>query len=366
MSAPDKKILILYATAGAGHKMAAEALFRAAKKDGLNVEIADIVPFMPSFFGRLYSDGYIFLIKYLPGLWGFLYFLSDEPFFRWLNVHFSRFANRLTCERLTTFLLDKKPDTIISTHFLASEIAAYAKIGRGLKTKLITVVTDFGVHNFWISPGTDIYCCTAESTKDILMEKGVPKQEIVVTGVPLDEKFLSTGERDAIAGELGLKKDMFTVLVMTGGIGAGPIEEIVELLKDDVQLLVICGNNAGLYNKLTSKRYPNVKVFGFIDYVQKLMKASEVIVTKAGGLSVTESLCMGLPMVFFFLIPGQETINARSIEAQQAGFIAESPPNIKEVILGLKNNPAKLSALKNNALALAKHDSTSRIIALAD
>lgn len=359
-----KKILILYASAGSGHKKAAEAIFDAAKRCGIDAEISDIVSFMPFFFGKLYSDGYIFLIKYFPGLWGLLYFLSDKPCFSWLNLHFRKFANRIFSARLIAFLLEKKPDAVVSTQFLASEITAYAKLKLGLETKLITVVTDFGVHNFWINKGTDVYCCTAESTKDILMEKGVPEHDIRVTGVPLNEKFLSAGDDDGIISEFGLKKDMFTVLIMTGGIGAGPIEEIVELLKNEVQLLVICGNNASLFGKLSAKNYPNVKIFGFIDYVQKLMKISKVIITKAGGLSVTESLCMGLPMVFFFLIPGQESINAKTIEAQRAGFIATGALNIKDIILNLKNDPVLLTTVKNNALSLAKPDSTSSILSL--
>ncbi|MBI5873597.1 MAG: glycosyltransferase [Candidatus Omnitrophica bacterium] len=363
---PEKNILILYATAGAGHRKAAEAILRAAKNNNLEAETADVVAFMPAIFAKIYSDGYIFLIKYLGGLWGFLYFLSDTRFFSLINVHLRKFADRFACRKLITYLLKKQPDVIISTHFLTSEAAAYAKLKYGLKSRLITVITDFGVHNFWICPGTDIYCCASDATRDILIAKGIAPENIRITGIPLDGKFLNAGEKETLLGEFGLNKDRFTALIMTGGIGAGPIEEIVELLKDDVQLLVICGFNKDLYNRLSSKKYPNVRVFGFIDYVQKLMKASQVIVTKAGGLSVSESLATGLPMIFFFLIPGQETLNARTIESQQAGFIARDPKDIKDIILGLKNDPAALTALKNKGLSLAKPNSAQDIIALAN
>ncbi len=361
-----KKILILYATAGSGHKKAAEAIERASKRLGLKPELADIVSFMPRMIAKLYSDGYIFTIKNLPLFWGILYFLSDTPVLAFINVGLRRFLDRLSCFNLTNYLLEKKPDVVISTQFLASEIVSYAKLKHGLKTKLITVITDFGVHNFWISPETDIYCCASEYTKNILLKKGVPVEKIRVTGIPLDEKFLNVGDKKSVAGELDLKEGMFTVLIMTGGIGAGPIEKIVELLKDDAQLLVICGHNKRLYQQLSSKKYPNVRAFEFIDYVEKLMRVSDMIVTKAGGLSVCESMNMGLPAVFFFLIPGQETLNASAVSSQHAGFIAKNPNHIKEIVTGLKNNPASLSALKETAFSIAKPNSSEHIASLVN
>ena len=359
-----KKILILYASAGSGHKKAAEAIFHALPKEGTEVQLLDIVDFMPALAKKLYRDGYLFLMARLPWLWGISYFLSDTPYLSVLNVHFRKFVNARACRRLILFLKEANPDMVISAQFLASEIVSYTKEKFGLKAKLINVVTDFGVHNFWIVQQTDIYCCASEVTKEILRSKGVPEEKIKVCGIPLDKKFTENYSKIALQSELNLKKDMFTVLIATGGIGGGPIEKIVDLLKDEAQLLVVCGTNKKLYQKLTEKNYPHVHPFGFVDYMQKLMHVSDVIVTKAGGLTVTECLAVGLPMIFFFLIPGQELNNAKVIEREGAGLIAASPQEVKDFVIQWKNVPQDREVFKSRTQSLARPNSCQDIISL--
>ena len=362
----NKKVLILYATAGVGHKKAAEALLNAAKNKPYEVQSLDVVDFMPPLTRKLYSDGYLFLISKFVWLWGFLYFVSDTPWLSIFNVHMRRWIDTLTCRRLIRFIKNEKPDVVISVHFLASEIVSYAKQKFGLKTRLITVVTDFGVHNFWINPNTDLYCCASQATLQDLVDKGISPERIKITGIPVDEKFTKPIDKNLIRAEFGIDENKFTVLVITGGIGVGPIEEIVDLLKDQAQILVVCGHNKNLQEKLAGKKYPGVRIFGFINYVEKLMSVSQLIVTKAGGLTVTESLTSGLPMVFFFLIPGQELINAKTISGEGAGLIARSPEDIREIILKFKNNPVLLAAYKDKVFSLARPGSSAQIISLLD
>ncbi len=362
----NKKVFILYASAGAGHKKAAEALYNAAKNHPQRYELIDIVDYLPPLFRSLYTKGYLLLITRLTWLWAILYFLSDTPILSLLNVNLRKFLNARLSRRFIRYLLDEKPDVVISTQFFASEIVSYAKEKLKLKTRLITVVTDFGVHNFWITEKTDLYCCASDSTKQILVNKGIKEEMIRVTGIPVDEKFSRPQNIENIYSEFKLKNDRLTALVVTGSIGTGPIGKIVELLKDDVQLLVICGYNKKLYNSLAQKRYENVRLFGFVAYVEKLMRVSDLIITKAGGLTVTESLVTGLPMVFFLLIPGQESVNARTMEALGAGIIADSPAEVKASVLRLKNDRQYLQVIKNKALSLGLPDSSSTIVSLLD
>ena len=364
MNEPNKKILILYATAGAGHKKAAEAIYHEAKNRGLNVDLVDIITHMPPLMAKLYSDGYALLITRFVWLWAILYYISDAAYLSPLNVHLRKFMNALACAGLTRFLKAKKPDIVISTHFLASEIISYTKQKFGVNTKLISIVTDFEVHNFWIAPQTDIYCCATEATKKILIKKGVPEDQVSITGIPVDPKFLAIQDKGQLIQEFKLKEGLFTILIVTGGIGAGPIEEIVELLEGEAQLLVICGNNKKLFESLQQKKFPNVHLFGFVDYMQKLMKASDCIITKAGGLTVTECLTMGLPKIFFYLIPGQEEKNAKTMATYGAGVIALSLPEIKAAALRFKNDPKTFESFKNAATKLAKPNSCSDILAI--
>ncbi|QAT17002.1 monogalactosyldiacylglycerol synthase [Candidatus Velamenicoccus archaeovorus] len=362
----SKKILILYATAGSGHKKAAEAIFHKAKSAYRNVHTADVVKYMPFLVRKLYSDGYTFVISHLPWLWAVMYRLSDSPRLSWINVGLRRFMDVMACRSFVRFLLDEDPDIIISTQFLASEIAAYAKIKKRLKARIITVVTDYGVHNFWVNPGTDLYCAAAPSTKDILMKKGISESQIVVTGIPLDEKFLHVDEAAAVRKKLEVKEGVFTVLVATGGIGIGPIAEIADRLKNDAQLLVVCGHNKKLHQALTDMRHPHIKAFGFVDNMQELMRVSDVMVTKAGGLSVTEALNMELPMILFCLLPGQETINANTMQALGAGRIVSGLEAIEKEVLDFKKNEQKLYAFRANCRALARPASTVDIVNLIE
>ncbi len=363
----DKKIFLAHASAGSGHKRAAEALAKQLQDEGYLNEVFDIADDMGVLFRWIYTKGYIVAITHFPLVWGILYFLSNTPALKIFNVHFRRFFNALMCRRFIKRLVFQKPDIVISTHFLTSELVAYAKIKYGFKTQLITVITDFGVHNFWINDMTDAYCCASEKTRQILISKKVDQKRVFVTGIPLQRNFLSQMDRDELFIEFGLDADLFTVLIVTGGIGAGPIEEIVEMLKDEkMQVLVVCGHNKNLYTRLLKKKYPHVRLFGFVDFIERLMKMANCIVTKAGGLSVTESLCMGLPMVFFFLLPGQEMINAQTIEVLGAGVKADSLEKIKISVLKLRDDLKYRTALKNSALLLAKPSACHDIISLVN
>lgn len=360
------RIIILYATAGSGHKKAAEAIYNALRSQGKSAALVDIVSFMSPLSRRLYSDGYLFLITHLPGLWGLAYTFSDTAILSFLNIHLRRFFNARLCSKLINYLANEAPEHVISTQFLASEAVSYAIEKRGLKTRLTTIVTDFGVHNFWVNPHTHKYCCAADSSKQLLINKNVPPEDVVVTGIPVDPKFIPVIDKRKILTDLGLSPDRFTVLIATGGIGIGPIEEIVRDLKNEAQLLVVCGSNKALQERLSRPAYPGVRVFGFIDYMEKLMAASDVMVTKAGGLSVSESLTKGLPLIFFCLIPGQEMINAETMQVAGVGFISRSLSEIRQKVCYLKNNLSAREACRRHALSLAKPDATQRIIAAAN
>ncbi|MFH1691118.1 MAG: glycosyltransferase [Candidatus Omnitrophota bacterium] len=363
----EKKVFLVHASAGSGHKRAAEALARKLQDEGYLNEVFDVADDMPVLFKWLYTKGYLLLIIYLPFVWGLLYRFTDMPCLSLLNVHLRRFSNAFMCRRFIKRLLIQKPRTVISTHFLTSELVSYVKVKYKLKIQLITVITDFGVHNFWINALTDVYCCASEKTRQILISKKIDAAHLAVTGIPLQQSFLKALDRPELIVEFGLKANTFTILIVTGGIGVGPIEEIVEVLKDEeVQILVVCGRNKKLYKKLLEKKYSNVRLFGFVDFIERLMKMADCIITKAGGLSVTESLHMNLPMIFFFLLPGQEWINAKTIEALEAGVIATSLIDIKHTVLKLKDDLKYRARLRNNTLLLAKPTACQDIISFID
>jgi processive 1,2-diacylglycerol beta-glucosyltransferase len=252
----------------------------------------------------------------------------------------------LNTRRFIKFLSSYNPQIIISTHFLASELAFSLKKINRINSRLITIVTDFDVHPFWVLPGTDAYMVASEYTKKELVFSGIKENSIRITGIPVDLKFSEKYDKGFFCKKLGVQNDRFTVLIVTAAFGLGPIEKIVDLLHKDVQVLVVCGKNKRLRHRLTQKSYAAVKIFGFVENIEELMAVSDVIITKPGGLTTSESLSMGLPMIFISAIYGQETKNATILENYGAGI---TPPNLKALmsaVLDFRNNPYKLKQIR--------------------
>lgn len=342
------KVLITYASAGTGHRRAAEAIhsYLLQNYKEFNIRIIDVLDYTNSLFKKIYSQGYAFLVSNLPLLWSIVYRISYSSILRALNKKINYIINRLNTKKFEQFILNYNPDIIVTTHFLPCEVASFLKAKRKINSKLICIITDFNVHPLWIIKGVDQYFVAFDLTKEELFEVGFPSQIIKVTGIPIDMKFSRRIDKNSLYDKFGLKKDEFTLLVMTAGLGLGPIEKIVELLQKDTQILVVCGNNNHLYRRLLNKGYNSVKIFGFVDNIDELMSVSDLVITKPGGLTISECLARGLPMIFISAIYGQETKNAKILESYGAGI---SPPDLitlKGLALSYKNNPDRLNALR--------------------
>lgn len=342
------KIIVVYATAGAGHQKAAEAIYGCLKErySQVEVKLVDIIDKATCFYKLDYSSGYNFLIRHAKFAWSICFWFTQFKLFRVFTRPIAKALNYLNTKQFSKFLIAENPDFVISTHFLASEITAALKKSKKIKSKLITVITDFGVHSFWLSKGTDYYVVASTFTENLLIKEGINTEKIKVFGIPVDSKFTKQYQRSILRQKLNLDVNKFTLLVMTGSFGIGPIEDIVELLKDYVQILVVCANNKKLFSKLYNKNYPGVRAFGFVDNVNELMAVTDVIVTKPGGLSICELLSMELVPIFICAIPGQETLNIRALQDLGVGLCANSAQEIKKIVLDFKDNPDKLSFRK--------------------
>ena len=350
------RVLITYASAGAGHRRAAEAVYDYLKHNrrDLELELADVVPYSNPFFRFCYNSGYQFLVHYATWLWAFFFWLTEFKLTRWFSRKSAIMVNYFSCYKFVQFLKNEKFDFIISTHFLSSELAANLKLENKIQSKLVTVITDFGVHPFWISKGTDIYVVASGVTKDKLLKAGVREAEIKVLGIPFSANFVRSQDRERLAAKFGIEAKKFTVLVMTGSFGAGPLEEIARNICEDVQVLVVCAKNKLLFRRLQKMNLKNVVVFGFVNNAEELMAVSDVIVTKPGGSSIAELLNMRLLPIFVAAIPGQEEDNIKVLATYGLGFAPKNIKQIKELILDLKYNPQKLESLKNNIVQVAK------------
>jgi len=159
-------------------------------------------------------------------------------------------------------------------------------------------------------------------------------------------KFCQKYEKNTLCKKFDIEPNKFTILISTGSSGIGRIEEIVDSLYKEAQILVVCAQNKILYARLKKKNYPKVRVFGFVDNIQELMAVSDMIITKPGGLTIAESLAMGLLPIFIAAIPGQETENAKILAKKSIGVNIKDVASIKDIVLDLRDHPDKLKSMK--------------------
>ena len=316
LTTPGTSILILHATAGAGHTRAAQAIAAALKATGREHRVVDTLECTSGLFRRMYVKSYIDIVQKAPELWGYLYEKSDvvaSPTSRRARARlaFDKFNSR----RFKRLLDEVNPGVIVCTHFLPLEVLSDLK-GRGkYSVPVHAVVTDVSPHAFWVYPHIEHYHVATPSAARELARKGYPAKQISVTGIPVDPVFANRTPGAMARAKLGLLEKP-TVLLLSGGFGVGPMKQMLASFsetRDDLSLVVVAGKNAQLEAEckaLAATLPVPIKVFGFVNNMHELMDAADLIVTKPGGLTTTEILAKGKPMALVAPIPGQEQRNA--------------------------------------------------------
>ena len=366
------KIFIIHAQAGAGHKSAALAIKDAFDKanTGHDVRVIDSLEYANRLFRFTYIWGYNFMVSKAPFLWTFLFYFTDFKPLRPLIRTVRRMFNFINGHKLYSFIRKEKPDCIVATHFLATDIISNLKMSKLYDGKLITCVTDYGVHDFWISSQVDIYVAAAEYTKNELVSKGIQADKIRVLGIPVQEKFTKKLERGEAVEKLGLKEGLFTVLIIGGGLGVGPIPEMVETIagtSEPFQLIVVCGRNERLLNEIENiakRSKVFIKPYGFVDNVNELMDASDVMISKPGGLSISEAMVKGVPVIVNTYIPGQEESNLMFLEKNGVGVGVKTIGETLEKLEALYRSKETLDTMRAKAKQLGKPSSASDIVLL--
>lgn len=358
-----KKILITYATAGIGHKKAAlavkAALDEMAPKD-VEVRIIDSLDLTSPFFKWSYLQAYLFMVNKTPTLWGLSYYLTDNPVVNILVSKLRRINNWLNSKKLREYLLSWSPDVIISTHFFASEVVGDMKQQSILKSRLVTVVTDYRLHSWWVSDGTDAYVVAGEDTKNDLLKWKVEESRIKVLGIPIEPVFSKPLDGKAILDKIGLGDDRLTILVIGGGFGVGPIESIVKTIDSisrPIQVIAVCGHNEELLKRIEAlipKFKDKLIALGFVNNVYEYMEVSDLLISKSGGITVSESLAKDLPMVVIAPIIGQETRNSLFIASHGAAIKVDKIDDLKDALEKLTAHPERLVEMRGNIQKIKK------------
>lgn len=324
-----RRVLLLYVRAGVGHERAARAVAQAMREADPTTEpiLHDALDLATWPLRLLYASTYNRMLARTPRVWGVVYNRSGTPPHGFRARSRTR-ATMLFCKDFLGAVERYQPDSILCTQFLPAEVYATLREEGQLPVPVSTVITDFMVHPIWVYRGMDHYFVATQTTKDELVDTGeVPPERVQVTGIPIDPKFATSITKEEARRQVGLDLDpsRMTVLAMSGGFGWGPMEQVVEVilsLPDRVQALVICGRNERLRKRLVERvrgMEDRIKISGFTDRVDLFMAAADVMVGKSGGLTTSEAMARGLPMIVFRPIPGQEERNCDFLQEAGAG-----------------------------------------------
>ncbi len=365
------RVLVLSASAGAGHLRAAEAIEKAIRLQNLASEVQhlDVLKYTNKVFRHFYSKAYIDLVNNAPEVLGWLYDYLDDPR---KNDPVRAAFDRLNANPFIRYLDGYQPDVAVCTHFLPSGIISALK-GEG-KVKILNavVVTDFDVHAMWLCRHVEQYFVALEETKVHLKALGVPQSLITVSGIPIDPVFTESKDRAAMRRKHGLDPDRFTILVSAGGFGVGPVGHLMQALSRisrPVQVVAVCGRNDALKTQLNAevknlRRHSAVffTLVGFTTEMDELMTAADLFVGKPGGLTTSELLAKGVPMVVINPIPGQEERNSDHLLEQGVAIRCNNLPTLSYKIETLMNTPGKLTGMAENARTLGRPDAAFVVV----
>ena len=313
-----KKLLVLSVSAGSGHTRAANAICAYADISPTEVKAThwDVMDYVTAGLRKVYTDFYIEMVNKAPTLWGYLYNYTHEAKTNGVIERLRRRLEGLNAKRLYKKIEEFKPDAIICTHFLPAEILAQLIKKNLLSCPVWVQVTDFDLHRMWVHEGMAGYFVANGEIAFRLQAQGVSPNEIIVTGIPIMPAFAKEYSRINCSVALGLDIHKTTFLLMSGGSGIGKLEAIAKQLlstKHDFQLIVLAGKNAETLSALQSLQTQHPRrlfPYGFTDQVEQLMVCADAVISKPGGLTTSECLAMGLPMIVISPIPGQEERNA--------------------------------------------------------
>jgi processive 1,2-diacylglycerol beta-glucosyltransferase len=358
------RILVLSASVGAGHLRAAEAVELALRQTvpQAMVKNIDILTLTNAAFRRVYGRAYLDLVNRVPHVLGYFYDMLDRPSRsgRYRGDRLRLVVEKLNLRPFVRFLQEEPWDLVINAHFLPAEIVASLRKKERLEIPQVTVTTDFETHRLWVNQPCEHYFTATQEGALYLQSWGVPATDTTATGIPIHPAFSEPKDRGECLARLGLVGDRPVVLQSAGGFGVGPIEKIYRALldvKDPLQIMVVTGRNEKARAQLEAVDVParhRAKVLGFTTQIDELMSAADLVVSKPGGLTTSETLARGAAMVVVNPIPGQESRNSDYLLENGAAIKVNNLATMAHKITALVRDPGRLAQLRANAKRLGR------------
>ncbi len=370
LRAGTRKLLVLSVSAGAGHVRAAEAIcsYVNASHTEVSTRHIDVMDFSSFALRKVYTRLYIAVINSFPSLWSRIYHRTNRSNSNGMFERLRRAVEQASLARLLDEIERIQPDAIICTHFLPAELLARLRRNGRLNCPVWVQVTDFDLHRMWVHGGITGYFAGNEEVAYRLRDKGIAAHAIHVTGIPIMPEFGQALDRVVCAREFGIDPARTTLLLMGGGAGLGKLDQVAERLMNlnmDFQLIVMAGMNIATLARLKvlEKRYPGRLIAqGFTRRVAHLMACSDLAITKPGGLTVSECLAMGLPMIVNQPIPGQEERNADYLLEQGVALKATDAATLEYRIGDLLRHPGKLALMRRRAAELGRGSAARDVV----
>ena len=361
------RVLILFSDTGGGHRAAARALTDALRllDPTCVVTVADPLigqgPIVVRRLASLYSP----VIRRSRAAWGAVYHSSNtRPTFAAIRAVFGPAVRRV----MSQLLREHDPDVVLSVHPLFNHVAHQAIRKSGRPRALMTVITDLvDFHRGWTFSQADLVIAPTEGARKVALRRRVPPDRVKLLGLPVDLRFRppAPGEKQALRRRFGLDEHRFTVLVMGGAAGVGHLASQVHALNEDSnawQLVVVCGRNERLRRRILElERLTPTLVLGFVDYMPELMRACDIVVTKAGPGAIAEALATGLPLVITGYLPGQETPNVDFVVESGIGAFAPKEADLRDEVRVLAEGGPTWREMSRRAEELAHPYASSDI-----
>ena len=354
-----KNILVVTASMGSGHNKAANAVAEAIKrKYPVNkINVIDFMSTETAYFNSLVKDIYLKMLDHTPSVYEFFYkFTSDSTKGSTIQSVFAHAMKKDMRELIKKY----EADMVICTHPFPCAAASYLKQTGEINIPLITVMTDFCVHQFWLYKNIDIYFTANDLLKKEMVNQGLLEERIFVTGIPVGYNFRVDYNRDDLLAKFKLEKDKPVALIMGGGLGLGGVKNALcqlERLKKDIQILVITGANVALWSEMNEyAQHSKHKIFvwGYSHNIQEFMSVATFLISKPGALTISEALTRELPMILHDPIPGPEVDNAKFVSDNGAAIWVKHQDTLDAVVREVLSDATILPKLRNNAKVLKK------------
>lgn len=346
-----KKAIILTASTGGGHNKVAETLNEELLELGYQVVIIDFLKSQNKIYELVVSHGYELLASKFPTLYGELYKFSNSENLNPIALGAIRRSEKAYTKKV---VYEYNPDLIVTTHPFAAAAIGALKISGKISQPVIAIVTDFIAHLAYLSEGIDHYIVGSMFTKKKLEKAGILENRISAFGIPVSKEFYEISSP---------KNSIFTVLIMGGSMGLSQMKEVVEELINEThnaKFIIVTANNKELYKSLkyeykTQIEEEVIELYGYTKEIHKLMDQSHLLVTKPGGLTVSESIVKEIPLVVPFYIPGQEYENLMFLSLHGAAIAVDKAEMIPLVIAHLKDNPEDYNRMKQGMVSIKGH-----------